>query len=120
MWHSNPWDCITVTCSLGLTEESLSHGAVPVFYGEITPGSRRHYDAASSVKTLPGTPPPPPTKKYPELLILKEPGVTKSQSAYMTPIDFQDAQDKIKEEMVIWDYARVQEIKSEEFIERSL
>lgn len=92
---------------------------MPVFYGEITPGSRRHYDAASSVKTLPGTPHPP--EKYPEeLLILKEPGVTKSQSAYMTPIDFQDAQDKIKEEMVVWDYARVQEIKSEEFIERSL
>lgn len=61
-----------------------------------------------------------PPKNCPEqLVILKEPDVTKSQSAYMTPVDFQDAQYKIKEDMVIWDYAGVQELMSEEFIERS-
>lgn len=60
-------------------------------------------------------------QNYPEeLLIFKELGVTKSQCAYMTPVNFQDAQYKIKEEIVIWDYARAREFMSEEFIERSL
>lgn len=46
--------------------------------------------------------------------------MARSQCAYMTPVNFQDAQHKIKEETVIGDDARDREFASEEFGKRLL
>lgn len=51
---------------------------------------------------------------------IKGTGCDHNQSAYMVPMNFQDVQYKIKEYIVIWDYARGQKFMSQEGVERSL